>query len=59
MHAEMLGVRIRAHVEATSDLFGLNVGVGFHNKQCMQLQVTQIRTCVTHGDNGKKIGPLK
>ena len=30
VHVEMLGVRIKDHVEAIKSLFGLNKGVGFN-----------------------------
>ena len=43
MHVEMLGVRIRSHVEAMLELFGLNIGVGFARKDACKEKGCEFR----------------
>ena len=59
VHIEMLGVRIKAHMEAILSMFGPNVAVGFNRKSCLQIEGARVHTFITHGDNGKMIGLLK
>ena len=48
-----------SHMEAFIVLFVLNTGVDFHKRKRTVADGTRIRTCMTHGGNGKNIGPLK
>ena len=56
VHVEMLGVRIKAHMEAISSLFGLNIGVGFNKKSCLQREGARVYTFVTHGEMERRLG---
>ena len=55
---EKIATRIKVQMKGLTKIIGINVA-GFQRRHCkLNSNNRRIRTCVTHGDNAKVIGPF-